>query len=117
MAERSVTLPDMSASTSVLRTAFSIVVITTPSNEKGGGVTPPPGSNRLLETDRMAAAAGPGGVGVLDDEPRALQVLDVIDPGAVQVLGALGVDKDLHVARAVDLVAFALLVEGETVGE
>jgi hypothetical protein len=60
--------------------------------------------------------AGRGGVRVLDLEPRAVQVVDVVDLGAEQVDGALGVDHDRNAVLFGLLVPVAdLVVEHELV--
>src|SRR5579883_839699 len=62
------------------------------------------------------AAAGGGGVGVADDELRAVQPLAVVDLRAHQVLHAHGIDQELH-AEVLDagIPVLNLLIELESV--
>ena len=54
--------------------------------------------------ERLAAAAGAGGVRVVDREPGALQAVLVVERGARQQLRARRVDDDLHAAELGQLV-------------
>src|SRR5438094_6520522 len=64
----------------------------------------------LVDRERLAAAAGGGGVGVLDREAAARDGVDEIDFGAVQVADADRVDIELHAVRFEHLIARALAV-------
>ena len=63
----------------------------------------------------MSAAAGTSSIRIFNHEPGSLKVFHVINFSAVQILGALGIDEDFHIARLVDLVIIALLIESEAV--
>src|SRR5690606_8982800 len=70
------------------------------------------------DAEARTAAAGGGGVGVLDDELRALQVFLVVDLGAQQVLVAHGVNQQRDAVLAHGgVVLVDDLVEGEAVLE
>src|SRR6185369_8979720 len=67
--------------------------------------------------ERVAAAAGGGGVGVLDREAAAHQVFLVVDLGALEVAQAHGIHDDLDTFLLEDLVALGGLVEHHPVGK
>src|SRR4029450_11124264 len=67
--------------------------------------------------ERVAAAAGGGGVRVLDREAAAHQVFLVVDLGAFQVPHAHGIDDDLDPVLLEDFVAVRDLVEDHPVLE
>src|SRR6185436_6916300 len=67
--------------------------------------------------ERVAAAAGGGGVGVLDGEAAAHQVFLVVDLGALEVAQAHGVHDALDAFLLEHLVAVGRLVEDHAVGE
>src|SRR6185436_5390221 len=67
--------------------------------------------------ERVAAAAGGGGVRVLDRKAAAHQVFLVVDLGAFQIPHAHGVDDDLDAVLLEDLVAVRDLVEDHSVLE
>src|SRR5437763_6717628 len=76
-----------------------------------------PGMTGLdLNRKRVAAAAGGGGVRVLDLERGAHQILDEVDLGAVQEIERHVIDDDLNpVALEDEIIGVSLLVEGESV--
>src|ERR671910_3410157 len=68
--------------------------------------------------ERLAAAAGAGGVRVVDRETGALQPVLVVERRARQVLRARGVDHDLHVTElAGDVVGGDVGVEEHLVAQ
>src|SRR6266699_245272 len=62
------------------------------------------------DREGRSAAAAARGVGVLEGEPRLLEVALVVQGDAVQVLGAEGVDKAPHAGRIDDDVVLGRLV-------
>src|SRR5258708_8586184 len=73
---------------------------------------------RSGDREGVAAAAGRGGVRVLDLEGGAHHVLDEIDLGAVKEIERGIVDDDLHpVALEDDVAVLARVVEGKAVLE
>src|SRR5450759_2022441 len=67
--------------------------------------------------EALAAAAGRGRARIIDGEARPAQVLDPVDCGALELLGARGVDDDRDVPGAHDVVARLAVVEREAVLE
>src|SRR5829696_2267191 len=67
--------------------------------------------------ERMAAAAGGGGVGVLDGEAAAHQIFFVIDLGTLEIPEAHGVHDDLDAVDVEGLVTVGGLVEHHPVLE
>src|SRR5262245_51851842 len=64
---------------------------------------PSPGEGgRTLHAERRPAAAGRLGVGVLDREPAARDVVDEVDLGAAQVARADRIHEQLHAVRLDD---------------
>src|SRR5689334_2447592 len=77
---------------------------------KAGGGSISPASGR----EARSAAAGAGGVRVLDHELGALQVFLVVDLGADQVLIAHGIDQQRHAVLGHGGVVFVGdFIEGE----
>src|SRR5262245_28134693 len=64
----------------------------------------------LVDAEGRSAAAGRGGVRVLDREAAARDGVDKVDLGTVQIPDADRVDVELHAVRFVDLIADALPV-------
>src|SRR6185295_6940736 len=64
----------------------------------------------LVDAEGRSAAAGRGGVGILDRETAARDGVDKVDLGAVQIAHADWIDVKLHAVRFVDLIAHALAV-------
>ena len=71
----------------------------------------------LAGRERMAAAAGRLGVGVLDRKPTAHEVFLVVDLGALEMPEAHRVDEHLDTLDLDDLIALAALVEDHPVLE
>src|SRR2546430_3494140 len=75
-----------------------------------GLVHPMGGGPTASDREGRSAAAAARGVGVLEGEPRLLEVALVVQGDAVQVLGAEGVDKAPHAGRIDDDVVLGRLV-------